>query len=128
MEPTVYSLLLTDVNDAMVTARRIDRVAEHQPGDALYTNVSDPFVAAVSQCRVVAEHVAFSLESGERMDRKALLESADSLESTPPVSRRPLRTSATLTSHSQHRPKNCSVSWNCAVARSLVRGRPGTCA
>lgn len=82
-EPTVYSLLLTDVNDAMVTARRIDRVAKHQPGDALYTNVSDPFVAAVSQCRVVAEHVAFSLESGERMDRKALLESADSLESTP---------------------------------------------
>jgi hypothetical protein len=27
---------MADLNDAMVTARRVDRAVEHQPGDALY--------------------------------------------------------------------------------------------
>ena len=67
----------------MVAARRVDRVAQHEPGDALYTGVSDPFSASVEACRLVADEVATVLESGQRVDRKALLESADGLGSVP---------------------------------------------
>lgn len=82
-DASVYSTLMADLNDAMVTARRVDRVAEHQPGDALYTGVSDPFSASVEACRLVADEVASALESGNRVDRKSLLESADGLSSVP---------------------------------------------
>lgn len=82
-EPSIYSVLVSDLNDAMVTARRIDKVAQHRDDDSMFLTVSDPFVRELQQCRVVAESIASTLEEGRQVDKKQLLASAEGLESTP---------------------------------------------
>lgn len=82
-EPQTYSGLITDLNDAMMTALRLYRVADHQAGDSLYAGLGDPFATAVDECRTLALTIAVTLESGERVDRSSLLAAADELDNTP---------------------------------------------
>lgn len=81
--PVAYSRMITDLNDAMVTALRLHRVAEHQAGDSLYAGLGDPFATAVDQCRALALQIADALESGAKVDRDALVAAAEGLAHTP---------------------------------------------
>lgn len=82
-QPSTYSTMITDLNDAMLTARRLHKVAAHETSDSLHTNLKDPFGVAVTQCRVLALQVADVLDSGVGVDRSALLDAAERVTMTP---------------------------------------------
>ncbi len=82
-EPSTYSMLLADLNHAMLTALRTYKVGENRPTDSLQSHVREPFTAALEECRKVASQVADSLEAGTRVERKALLTASDDIDKIP---------------------------------------------
>ena len=83
-EPSTYSVLLADLNHAMLTALRTYKVGERQETDSLQARLREPFTAALEECRQVATQVADSLESGTHVDRNELLSASNTVAGVPP--------------------------------------------
>lgn len=82
-EADTYTVLVSDLNDAMVTALRIDRVSQFREQDQMYQFVREPFRAALDECNEVARLMVRVLETGEHDDRDKLLKDAEALAHVP---------------------------------------------
>ena len=82
-EPDVYSELVSDLNDAMITARRIDRVSQFRDSDKMYQYVGDPFANQLQACTDAGQLVIHLLQTGKHDELHQLEAAAVRLAEVP---------------------------------------------
>lgn len=82
-EPDVYSNLVSDLNDAMITARRIDRVSQFRDSDEMYKYIGDPLKEQLQACNEVGQLIVQLLGEGKINDRHHLGQLSANLAGVP---------------------------------------------
>lgn len=67
--PSTYAQLLAALNEAMLAAGRLDRVAQFRDGDSVAVYLAEPFNKVAARCREAALQAADEIEAGKARPR-----------------------------------------------------------